>query len=172
MKELNSHLMLFYTGIKRTASDIAQSYVPDIDGRKRQLRIMKDLVEECIAILNSDKDITTFGELLHEAWHTKRSLSSKVSNESVEEVYEQAIAAGAIGGKLLGAGGGGFMLLFVPPSRQTAVRETLSKLIHVPFRFESSGSQIIFFDPEADYSAEERARSSQRIQAFKELSHG
>jgi D-glycero-alpha-D-manno-heptose-7-phosphate kinase len=171
LKELNAHLMLFYTGIKRTASNIAESYVNGIDERKRQLRIMKDMVEESISGLNGGQDITCFGELLHEAWQAKRSLSSKVSNSHVDEIYEQALAAGAIGGKLIGAGGGGFMLLFVPPSRQDSVRERLNTLISVPFSFEFSGSQIIFFDPEEDYAAEERGRAGQPIQAFRELEY-
>ena len=136
MKELNSHLMLFYTGIKRTASEIAESYVNDVDGRKRQLRIMKDLVEEGISILNSRQDITSFGELLHEAWEAKRSLSFNVSNSHVDGIYEEAISAGAIGGKLIGAGGGGFILLFVRPSDQDRVREKLNRLIYVPIKFE------------------------------------
>jgi D-glycero-alpha-D-manno-heptose-7-phosphate kinase len=169
MRELNSHLMLFYTGIKRTAADIAESYVNGIEERKRQLRIMKDLVEESIAVLNNGEDISGFGELLHEAWLAKRSMSSTVSNSHVDEIYEHALSAGAVGGKLLGAGGGGFLLLFVPPCRQTRVREELNKLIYVPFKFEFSGSQIIFFDQEADYSAEERARVSQPIDCFREL---
>jgi len=169
VRELNSHLMLFYTGIKRTASDIAESYVNGIEDRRRQLRILKDLVDESISTLNSGRDITEFGKLLHEAWQAKRSLSSKVSNSQVDEIYEQAISAGAIGGKLTGAGGGGFMLLFVPPSKQRKVREKFNKLLYVPFKFEFSGSQIIFFDPEEDYLAEERARANQPIQAFQEL---
>jgi len=167
--ELNSHLMLFYTGIKRTASNIAESYVNGIEDKKRQLRIMKDLVEESIAVLNSGQDITGFGELLREAWQAKRSLSSTVSNSHVDEIYDQAISAGAIGGKLIGAGGGGFLLLFVPPSKQELLKKVLSKLIYVPFKFEFSGSQIVFFDREEDYSAEERARSNQPIEAFREL---
>lgn len=170
MWELNSHLMLFYTGIKRTASNIAESYVNGIEDKKRQLCIMKDLVEESISILNSDQDISGFGELLHEAWQAKRSLSSSVSNAYVDAIYDQAMSAGAIGGKLTGAGGGGFMLLFVPPSRQKALKEKLNKLIYVPFKFEFSGSQIIFFDLEEDYSAEERARANQTVEAFQEFS--
>lgn len=169
MKELNSHLMLFYTGIKRTASNIADSYVNGIEERKRQLRIMKDLVEESVSILNSDQDLLGFGELLHEAWQAKRSLSSSVSNSLVDDIYEQAISAGALGGKLTGAGGGGFLLLFVPPSQQKIVRERLNKLIYVPFKFEFAGSQIIFFDQEEDYSEEEKLRATQQIEAFREL---
>jgi len=171
IKELNSHLVLFYTGIKRTASNIAESYVNGIESRKRQLRIMGDLIEESICILNNGQDLSGFGELLHEAWQIKRSLSAKVSNSYVDEIYDQAISAGAIGGKLTGAGGGGFLLLFVPLSRQSQVREALAKLIYVPFKFEFSGSQIIFLDLEEDYSAEEKARDNQSVQAFQELVH-
>jgi D-glycero-alpha-D-manno-heptose-7-phosphate kinase len=169
LRELNDHLMLFYTGIKRTASDIAESYVNSIENRRRQLRILKDLVNESIRILNGGQGINGFGELLHEAWQAKRSLSEKVSNLQVDELYELARSAGAIGGKLTGAGGGGFLLLFVPPSRQKEVKEKLNSLIYVPFKFEFSGSQIIFFDPEVDYSAAESDRADQTIQSFREL---
>ena len=123
VQELNSHLMLFYKGIKRTESNIADSYVTNINDRKRQLRIFKDMVEESVAIVSGKQDIRAFGTLQHEAWQVKRSLSAKVSNSEVDQIYEQAISAGAIGGKLTGAGGGGFMLLFVPPARQSKVRE-------------------------------------------------
>jgi D-glycero-alpha-D-manno-heptose-7-phosphate kinase len=170
-RELESHMMLFYTGIIRTASNIADSFVPDIEDKRRQLRFMKDLVDEGMSIVSGTQDLAAFGGLLHEAWHAKRSLSPAVSNAQVDAMYDAARAAGAIGGKLIGAGGGGFLLLFVPPDRRTAVRERLSSLIHVPFRFESSGSQIIFFDREADYLAEEQQRSSLPIQAFRELSN-
>ena len=167
--ELNSHLMLFYTGIVRTASDIAGTFVQNIDQRQQQLRLLHSMVEESIAILNSGEDISRFGRLLHEAWQAKRSLSAHISNSHVEDVYESALAAGAIGGKLSGAGGGGFMLLFVPPANRQRVIERLNKLIHVPFNFDFSGSQIIFYDAEADYSAEDRARAAQSVSAFQEL---
>ena len=170
LKELNSHLMLFYTGIKRTSSNIAESYVNDMEARRRQLRIMKDLIEESISILNNGDDLCGFGELLHEAWQAKRSLSASVSNSFVDEIYESAISAGAIGGKLTGAGGGGFMLLFAPPSRHKEIREKLNTLIHVPFKIEFSGSQIIFFDSEEDYSREEEDRAARSIQSFQEMS--
>lgn len=169
IKELNDQLMLFYTGITRTASDIAAAYVQDIESRERQLRSIMDMVNEGISILCNGQDITGFGELLHEAWQAKRALGPRISNAYVDEIYDQATSAGAIGGKLLGAGGGGFMLIFAPPSKQPKVRERLNTLIHVPFKFEHSGSQIIFYDQEEDYSALDRFRSSQPIQAFREL---
>jgi D-glycero-alpha-D-manno-heptose-7-phosphate kinase len=169
LSELNSHLMLFYSGIKRTASNVADSYVNALDDKRRQLRIMKDMVDEAITILNSGQDIRGFGELLHEAWQAKRSLSGQVSNSYVDELYEAARKAGAIGGKLIGAGGGGFVLLFVPPERQQAVRDALTSLICVPFKFEFSGSQIIFCDRQADYRAEEVARAKQTVRPFEEL---
>jgi D-glycero-alpha-D-manno-heptose-7-phosphate kinase len=171
INELNSHLMLFYSGIKRTASNIAESYVNDIDAKKRQLRILKDLVEESIGILNSGRDLMAFGELLHEAWQAKRSLSDRVSNPEIDELYELARNSGAIGGKLTGAGGGGFLLLFVLPEKQTEVREKLNKLIYVPFKFEFGGSQIIFCEPQEDYSALEKYRLNQEVEAFRESTH-
>lgn len=152
--ELNDHLMLFYSGLPRIASNVAKSYVNNIDNQRRQLRIMQDLVEEAISVLGSSKDINLFGELLNEGWQLKRTLSSSVTNSFIDEVYEQALKSGATGGKLIGAGGGGFILLFVPPAFQKRVREKLNKLIYVPFKFESQGSQIIFYDDQEDYSFE------------------
>jgi D-glycero-alpha-D-manno-heptose-7-phosphate kinase len=169
LRALSAHLMLLYTGIKRTASEVANSFVHDLGARKRQLRIMKDLVDEGISILTGGQDLTAFGELLHEAWQAKRSMSASISNQHVDALYAEAQAAGAVGGKLTGAGGGGFLLLFVPPDRQAAVRQRLARFIHVPIALEFSGSQIVFFEPEVDYSAEEQARAEQTIQAFREL---
>jgi D-glycero-alpha-D-manno-heptose-7-phosphate kinase len=170
LNELNRHLMLFYTGIGRTASDIAESYVNGLVDRERQLRIMGDLTNEGVSVLCGKSKVSLFGELLHNAWQVKRDLSSKVSNSDIEGIYTEAISAGAMGGKLLGAGGGGFILFFVPPAKQTIVKRRLHKLIYVPFMFESSGSQIIFFDPEQDYSREEKARIFQSDLVFRELS--
>lgn len=169
LKELNDHLMLFYTGIERTASNIAETFIADVDAKKSQLRIMKHLVEESLSILNNGNDIDAFGFLLHEGWQAKRSLSAKVSNSHVDELYEHALSNGALGGKLLGAGGGGFMLLFVPPSEQNRVRDALKQFICVPFHFEFSGSQVIFFDPETDYSVEDNVRALQEFKFLGEL---
>lgn len=168
MRELESHLLLFFTGIKRTSSDVAQSYVHNFDGNKRHLRIMKDLVDEALAVLSSERPLDNFGALLHESWLAKRSLSKEVSTSEVDEIYQSALGSGAIGGKLLGAGGGGFLLLFAPPDRHEALKQKLAGLIHVPFRFESGGSQIIFYDPETEYVAEERARANGPPKVFRE----
>ena len=167
--ELNAHLMLFYTGVKRTASDIAQTYNAWSDSRQRQLHVMSGFVAEGLSVLNSRQDLTAFGKLLHEAWNVKRSLSTRVSNSYVDGLYEAALGGGALGGKLTGAGGGGFLLLFVPPPCQAAVKDKLAKLIHVPFKFEFSGSQIIFCQPGEDYAAAEEARARQDILPFQEL---
>ncbi|MBI5684118.1 MAG: kinase [Verrucomicrobia bacterium] len=169
IRELNAHLMLFYTGIKRTAAHVAKSYVDQIGEKKKQLHTIRDMVDESISILNGGNDLAKFGDLLHEAWQAKRSLSSHVTNSDVDEIYEAARAAGALGGKLTGAGGGGFMLLFAPPSKQEAIRERLNKLLHVPFEFEFNGSQIIFLSHEVDYTDAENARANQSLQAFREL---
>lgn len=169
LNEFNDHLMLFYTGIIRTASQVAASFVNDFESRKRTLRIMQDLVNECLELLCSNRDISHVGKLLHETWQLKRSLSGAISNTEVDDIYNLARKQGAIGGKLLGAGGGGFMLLFVPPERQVAVREALGSLLHVPFSFENNGSQIIFYDVEEDYAKQDVARSSQSLTAFREL---
>jgi D-glycero-alpha-D-manno-heptose-7-phosphate kinase len=167
LQALNSHLMLFFTGIKRTATTVAQSYVCDIAGVERQLRTMGGMVDEAFQILAGGSDLTAFGKLLHEAWRAKRSLSEHVSNPVVDEIYAAARAAGAIGGKLVGAGGGGFMVLFARPADHDRIHERLGKLVHVPFRFERGGSRIIFFDPDEDYGAQGRLRLTKTRKTFR-----
>ncbi|HCU88218.1 MAG TPA: kinase [Verrucomicrobiales bacterium] len=167
--ELTSHLMLFYTGIKRTADKVAGEYVASLEAKRRQLRILRDMVEESLSILCGRGPIKEFGELLHEGWLAKQSISDKISNAAIAKAYNAARDAGAIGGKITGAGGGGFMLLFVPPQDQPAVREKLSNLLHVPFQFEKSGSQVIFYDRDQDYSAAEADNKSRNLDQFREL---
>jgi D-glycero-alpha-D-manno-heptose-7-phosphate kinase len=170
LKELSSHLMLFYTGIKRTASDIAKTYVEDIESKGQNLITMNEMVQEAIAILCGGRCICNFGELLHKTWMLKRSLSPQISSGAVDHLYERARAHGAIGGKITGAGGGGFLLLFVPLSAQERVRKALKDLICVPFALESSGSQIIFYEPsKEDYSALDRDRANNPVTPFREL---
>ncbi len=169
LAELNSHLMLFYTGIKRTASDVASSFVSGMDKREKLLNRMRESVEHSCEILNGRGSLKAFGELLHEAWLAKCKLSDKISNPEVDGQYAQARAAGALGGKLLGAGGGGFLMLFAPPARHARIKQRLHRLIQVPVRFEFAGSQIIFYDLEEDYSRHDKARAKQRIKSFREL---
>ena len=167
--ELTSHLMLFYTGIKRTADKVAGEYIASLEAKRRQLRILRDMVEEGLSMLCGHGPIKEFGELLHEGWLAKQSISDKISNSAIAEVYNAARDAGAIGGKITGAGGGGFMLLFVPPQDQPAVREKLTNLLHVPFQFEKAGSQVIFYDRDQDYSAAEADNKSRKLDQFREL---
>lgn len=170
-EELCAHLMLFYTGIMRTASDVAKSYVENIHEKRKLLNKMEDMVGDGISILRKNGPITDFGELLHSAWNVKRGLSSNVSNDTVNELYERARKAGAIGGKILGAGGGGFLLLFVPPSDRKTVKEALNELLYVPFSFEARGSEIILYDPdEMDYCSLDNDRFHRRgLKPFREL---
>jgi D-glycero-alpha-D-manno-heptose-7-phosphate kinase len=160
LAELQDHLLLFYTGIARTASDVARTYVTNIESQRRQLDSMRRMVEESVDILVGGVNLHAFGHLLHEAWLTKRSLSPQVSTSQVDAWYKDAWRAGAIGGKLTGAGGGGFLLFFVPPEKKRAVRQALAPLLEVPFAFEAAGSQIIFNEPGVDYQAAEQARQS------------
>lgn len=172
INSLNDHLMLFYTGVTRTASEVAESYLQNIENNERHMRALGEMVEEGLAILTDGGDLSRFGRLLHRAWEAKRSLSPIVSNAEVDDLYSQARAAGAVGGKLTGAGGGGFMLLFVEPHNRRRVRDRLSALLHVPFRFAPSGSQVIFFEPEEDYAAQERDRAGRLLRPFRELVSG
>ena len=114
-----------------------------------ELSIMYQMVEEAIKILNSSTtEISKFGKLLHESWKLKRSLTDKISNPRIDEIYTAARESGAVGGKLLGAGGGGFMVFFVKPEDQAKVKQRLKNLLQVPFQFENQGSQIILYQPD------------------------
>ena len=150
-RELNNHLMLFYTGIPRTAAEVANRYVSGFPKKRQELIRTQEFVRLGASILKDGGDINRFGELLHEAWMTKRSLSSHVSNSVIDTIYKKARTAGALGGKLLGAGGGGFILFFVPPERREYVRQKLNNLTYVPFAFEPAGSKIIGSHLEEEY---------------------
>jgi D-glycero-alpha-D-manno-heptose-7-phosphate kinase len=141
--------MLFFTGFSRTASDIAGEQIKQTPNRKQELSEMHSMVNEAIKILNGDSDLLDFGKLIHETWQLKRSLTDKISTPYIDYICDTALGAGASGGKLLGAGSAGFILFFVQPELQAKVREALSSLLYVPFRFENSGSQIIFSEPDS-----------------------
>jgi D-glycero-alpha-D-manno-heptose-7-phosphate kinase len=152
LAELEQHLALFFTGFSRTASEIAQEQVRLTPQRKQELDKMLQLVDEAEAITTSPhRSLDEFGCLLHESWQIKRSLTQKITNANIDEIYEAGLRAGALGGKLLGAGGGGFMLFFVPPERRQALRERLKKLLCVPFSFSNQGSHVVVYEPEELY---------------------
>jgi len=144
LEELNSHLLLFFTGFSRIASDIAKSKVANIINCQKELMAIRAQVDEAIDILLGQGDIAEFGNLLDKTWQLKRNLSEKVTSTQIDEVYSRAKDNGALGGKILGAGGGGFMLIFAAPEKHAAIIESLKELIHVPFQFENSGTQIIY----------------------------
>lgn len=147
-QELEDSLMLFFTGFSRIAADIAKSKIANFKNRQGELTRMTQMVDEAIAILQSeDVELEKLGKLLDESWNYKKSLSDRVSTREIDDIYDAARSAGATGGKILGAGGGGFMLLFVPQQFQDSVKERLKTLIHVPFGFESSGSRIVVYQP-------------------------
>lgn len=146
LQSLQDHLLLFYTGVARNASNIAEEQIKSIPNKQAELSSIRQMVDEGINILSSQSDLKDFGRLLHESWMLKRQISSKISPAFVDSIYATALKAGALGGKLLGAGGGGFILFFVEPDLQKQVCEALNNLLLVPFKFENSGSQIIFYD--------------------------
>jgi D-glycero-alpha-D-manno-heptose-7-phosphate kinase len=146
---LQDHLMLVFTGISRTAAELAAAVIDRLPDRTRELKAMQALVGPAMEILSSPQaDLLEFGRLLDESWQIKKRLADRVTNGTVDDVYRAAREAGAIGGKLLGAGGGGFLLLFVRPEDRAPVRERLGALIEVPFRFEPSGSRIVLYQPD------------------------
>ena len=148
-RELNNHLLLFFTGFTRFSADIQASTEANLSSKKRFYLEMLKLVDQAQEILENDRlDLDQFGQLLNETWNLKRQTGSEISKESIDILYEKGISAGAIGGKLLGAGGGGFLLFYVKPDKQESVRRALSDLLEVPFQFENAGSQVIYYSPE------------------------
>lgn len=149
IQEFQSHLMLCFTGISRIASKIAKATIRNFRSREREVGEMAAMVDEGISLLQSPTNgLSAFGELLHESWQMKRSMSDKISTEMIDNIYADARAAGALGGKLLGAGGGGFLVLFVKPENQSKVRKRLNRLVHVPFHFDDSGSRVVLYQPD------------------------
>lgn len=147
-ERLNDHMMLFFTGLTRIASEIAADQIQNIPNRVSELNSMRAMVDEALSILSSQKlNFSDFGRLLHESWCLKRRLSSTISTSRIDYFYDVAMKAGAKGGKLLGAGGGGFFLIFAEPEIQPRIREALSELVYVPFRFERSGSELALYQP-------------------------
>ena len=146
---LNDNLMLFFTGFSRFSSDIQVEAEKSLKSKEAQLLEMLQLVDEAEHVLTSKTDLTEFGKLLDYTWKLKRGITSKVSTDSIDAIYDKAIKAGATGGKLLGAGGGGFLLFYVETEKQKNVLEALNNLLYVPFEFETAGTQVIHYTPES-----------------------
>lgn len=153
-KLLNDNLMLFFTGMSRFSSDIQKEAEKSMREKTKELLEMLSLVDEAEKILvDKNTSLDEFGKLLDYTWKLKRGISSGVSTSAIDEQYEKAIKAGALGGKLLGAGGGGFLLFYVPKEKQPSVRKALEEQLHVPFAFENEGTKIIFYEAE-DFTVE------------------
>ncbi len=154
-RQLNDNLMLFFTGFSRLSSDIQIVTKRAIESKTGQLLAMLKLVDEAEKILtDANCALIEFGKLLDYTWRLKRGLTSKISTDFIDDIYAGALSAGAVGGKLLGAGGGGFLLLYVEPDYRSAVKKALGNLLQVPFTFEDQGTRVIYFLQE-DYSPKE-----------------
>ena len=152
LAQLQGHLALYFTGFSRIASEIAQEQLKMTPHKVRELNQMLQLVDEAEKIVtNPQRDLKDFGHLLHESWQIKRGLTQKISNPEIDAIYQAGVEAGALGGKLLGAGGGGFMLFFVPPEKREALRQRLKKLLCVPFKFSNKGGEVVVYEPEELY---------------------
>ena len=149
-KELDDNLLLFYTGVQRFSSEIqADTFGKPVD-KTQQLKDMLALVDEAEKVLtNKDTSLNELGKLLDTTWKLKRGTGSKISNGSIDELYNIAIKAGALGGKLLGAGGGGFLLFYCEKEKQEYLKKALDKLMIVPFNFENDGAQVLYYAPQS-----------------------
>ena len=146
ISNLQDHLMLFFTGFSRNASDIAQKQIEITSSKTKELDLMVELCKEAEELLvSSENGFLEWGELLNEQWKVKKSMTNLITNTKIDEMYAKGISSGALGGKLLGAGGGGFMVFLVPPEKQEQVKVSLNTILHVPFKFDFSGSQIVYY---------------------------
>ncbi|MFH0823628.1 MAG: hypothetical protein V2B18_12820 [Pseudomonadota bacterium] len=148
-RAVEDHLVMFYTGVTRRAGDILEKQKAATDKKMAVLDKMKDLCLPALDVLREGRSLNRFGEILHEGWLCKQTLVDSISNDHINRYYETAREAGAIGGKLLGAGGGGFLLFYVEKQNRNRVREAMSDLQELPFRFEPQGSKVIYISDEA-----------------------
>lgn len=148
-EKLDDNLLLFFTGFTRFSAEIQASTKASLSEKKKQLNEMLKLVDEAQDVLeNPQRDLNDFGRLLDKTWRLKRQTGSQISSGSIDELYAKGIAAGALGGKLLGAGGGGFLLFYAEKDKQDKVKDALKDLMEVPFKFENSGTRVIYYAPE------------------------
>ena len=146
---LNNNLMMFFTGFTRFSSEVQKANAAGKQDKWEQLKQMYQLVDQAERVLtDKNSDLDEFGQLLDYTWKLKRQTGSAVSTEEIDRLYAKGIAAGAIGGKLLGAGGGGFLVFYVPQEKQEMVRRARSDLLYIPFRFENGGTQVVYYSAE------------------------
>ena len=145
---LNNNLMLFFSGFSRISAEISKKQEEITSEKILELKEMLQLVNEAEKVLTSKCELNEFGRLLDYTWKIKRGITDKISNDAIDDIYKKACKSGAIGGKLLGAGGGGFMLFYVEPDKQESVKKALNNLLYVPFKFENYGSRILYYKPE------------------------
>ncbi len=158
-RRLNDNLLMFFTGFTRFSSDIQKSNKIGYKDRIVQLQAMYELVNEAEKVLEDEQaDLDQFGYLLDKTWKLKRQTGNAITSNSIDSLYEKGIAAGAYGGKLLGAGGGGFLIFYVPPENRNRVLEAMKELLYVPFCFEDGGTQVIHYTPESYIPKEEILR--------------
>ena len=148
LRNFENKFMLFFTGLSRHASVIAQEQIQNTHRNKNELSKMKELTDEAYRILTSEKgDFIDFGKLLNETWQLKKKLSSKITTKDIDDIYETAIKNGAVGGKLCGAGGGGVIVFYVEPENQERLKRAFNNFLHVPFKFDFRGSEIMVYKP-------------------------
>ena len=149
-RQLNNNLLMFFTGFTRFSSEVQKANrATAAEDKKARLKKMHALVDEAEAVLtDKTRDLDDFGRLLDVTWKLKKGTGGAVSTNSIDDLYERGMAAGALGGKLLGAGGGGFLVFYVQPEMQEAVREAMKDLMHIPFQFENGGTRVIHYSPE------------------------
>lgn len=164
LERLEKQLCLYFTGFSRFASEVAQHQIQNTPKRQAELSEMRALVDEAVDILTGERrSLEEFGRLLDRTWQLKRRLTEKISSPEIDEIYARGLAAGALGGKLLGAGGGGFLLFFVPEECQPHFRQELRRLLWVPFRIATTGSQVVFYEPSDPFAGE---LTRQRAQVY------
>lgn len=149
LNEFHSHILFLFTGISRFASEVAKTKIDNFKIKEAELKLIQNMVNEAASIIqNANTPIEEFGRLLNESWLLKKSLSTMVSNLEIDGIYNTALKSGAYGGKLLGAGNGGFMIFIAPPEKHHAIKTSLSNYLHVPFNFEHEGSKVVLYQPD------------------------
>ena len=148
-RQLNNNLMMFFTGFTRFSSDVQKANASNKADKVNQLKEMLALVDEAEKVLvDKQSDLDEFGRLLYHTWRIKRKTGNTVSTNSIDELYDKGLKAGALGGKLLGAGGGGFLVFYVEPDKQEKVKKAMEDLLYIPFEFEDGGTRVIHYSPE------------------------